>query len=500
MKGYTFPLRYSHLFLLSTLLFVVLILSQLFVANMLARQLIIERTQIDLYYLKTGDTPFFWSFDSLIDIKSNAQHSIDKYAVEEGIFSVHPQTDDPYFWLNFNKRLLDLQHYPYFQIKIFSAKEDKLQLHASCSAENIFLVNSYTRQVPINPGWQTISLNLAELDWYNMAGKLEKRLCDGEPVSGLRVDPVNFANEFRIDQIEIRSAWPAGLGIQDVSTFYFDEWLQTPERLRQFADKVRLQNPSAIVFPAAMVIAAKKQIETTKIDWSIVFCVLLALLTLLSWSPYIKKRASIQLLVIVFATVITMQLVPFVTKSVFLLGLDVGLYLLLLIAMLRIDARFGWREGVGLNTGLQPWLIVGIGTAIILLSLIGLGFILGIMDGLDFESISKRIYRYLLLAFIQQLILGPILALTLLRLTSSHVLAVLIAASFFSLFHFPNVPLAAVTFIAGLLWGHVYLRYGTILPQIISHVLLGSVFLLLVPVLIGGSGKVGFNYFPSIGY
>ncbi|NOQ79124.1 MAG: CPBP family intramembrane metalloprotease [Gammaproteobacteria bacterium] len=467
---------------------------------MLARQLIIERAQIDLHYLETGDTPFFWSFDSLIDIESSHQHSLDNYAVEKDIFSVRPQSNDPYFWLNFNGRLLDLQHYPYFQIRIFSAKEEKLQLHASCSPENIFQLNSRSRPIPLKPGWQTIELNLTKLLWYDIIEKKDKRLCDGGPVSGLRVDPVVFANEFHIDQIKIRSAWPAGLGIQDVSTFYFDEWLYTPERLSQFAGKVWLQYPSAIVLPSAMVIAAKKQTETTTLDWSIVFCVLLALLSLLSWSPYIKKRASIQLLVIVCATVITMQLVPFVTKSMFLLGLDVGLYLLLLIAMLRIDARFGWREGVGLNTGLQPWLIVGIGTAILLLFLIGLGFILGIMDGLDIESISKRIYRYLLLAFIQQLILGPILALTLSRLTSSHVLAVLVAASVFSLFHFPNVPLAAVTFVAGLLWGHVYLRYGTILPQVISHVLLGSVFLLLIPVLIGGSGKVGFNYFPSIGY
>ena len=499
MKGYTFPLKHYHLFLLSTLLFVVLISSQLFVANMLARQFIIERTQIDLHYLKTGNTPFFWSFDSSMDIKSIGQHSIDNYTVDKGIFSVHPQSGDPYFWLNFNDRLLDLQRYPYFHIRIFSAKEDKLQLHASCSTENVFLVNSYTRQVPLNPGWQTIDLNLAELDWYNMEGKLENHLCDGL-VSGLRVDPINFANEFHIDQIELRSAWPAGLGIQDVSTFYFDEWLHTPERLRQFADKVWLQNPSAIVFPTAMVIAAKKPTENAKIDWSIVFCVLLVLFALLSWSHYIKKRASIRLLVIICATVVSIQLVPFFTKSEFLLSLDIGLYLLLLIAMLRIDVRFGWREGLGLNMGLQPWLIVGIGTAVFLLLLIGLGFILGIMDGLDFESISKRIHRYLFLAVIQQLILGPILALTLLRLTSSHVLAVLIAASFFSLFHFPNIPLAAVTFVAGLLWVHVYLRYGTILPQVISHVLLGSVFLILIPALIGGSGKVGFNYFPSIGY
>ena len=73
--------------------------------------------------------------------------------------------------------------------------------------------------------------------------------------------------------------------------------------------------------------------------------------------------------------------------------------------------------------------------------------------------------------------------------------SVLVVALIFSLLHFPNLPLAVLTFVGGFIWAAVYQRQPNLFALALSHSVSSIVLALTVSPTLLNSLRVGFKYF-----
>ena len=117
--------------------------------------------------------------------------------------------------------------------------------------------------------------------------------------------------------------------------------------------------------------------------------------------------------------------------------------------------------------------------------------------GLRYGLIASR-PRFLLLplwAFAQQYVLQGFVNRRAQALLSPGVRSVMLVAAVFSLLHLPNLPLAAATFLGGLLWAAAYQRVPNLLAPAISHAVLSFLLAFSLPPAWLNSLRVGFKYF-----
>lgn len=117
--------------------------------------------------------------------------------------------------------------------------------------------------------------------------------------------------------------------------------------------------------------------------------------------------------------------------------------------------------------------------------------------GFRYGQIASR-PRFLLLpvwAFAQQYVLQGFVNRRAQMFLSPGVRSVILVAAVFSLLHLPNLPLAAATFLGGLLWATAYQRVPNILAPAISHAALSFLLAFSLPPAWLNSLRVGFKYF-----
>ena len=117
--------------------------------------------------------------------------------------------------------------------------------------------------------------------------------------------------------------------------------------------------------------------------------------------------------------------------------------------------------------------------------------------GLRYGLIASR-PRFLLLpiwAFAQQYVLQGFVNHRAQMFLSPGARSVILVAAVFSLLHLPNLPLAAATFLGGLLWAAVYQRVPNLLAPAISHAALSFLLAFSLPPAWLNSLRVGFKYF-----
>ena len=73
--------------------------------------------------------------------------------------------------------------------------------------------------------------------------------------------------------------------------------------------------------------------------------------------------------------------------------------------------------------------------------------------------------------------------------------SILVTALLFSLVHFPNPMLSALTFIGGVVWAAVYQRHPNLFALAISHSIASIIVALALPPEVMNSLRVGFKYF-----
>jgi len=139
-------------------------------------------------------------------------------------------------------------------------------------------------------------------------------------------------------------------------------------------------------------------------------------------------------------------------------------------------------------------------TSLLLPTVIAAGAILfiGWLNGsLRFGLLPMR-PRFLLLpvwAFAQQYVMQGFVNRRAQIAWGPGVFSVLVVATMFAVLHLPNIPLAAITFVGGLVWAKAYQRNPNLLAPAISHSIVSVLLAFSLPPAWLNGLRVGFKYF-----
>jgi hypothetical protein len=107
----------------------------------------------------------------------------------------------------------------------------------------------------------------------------------------------------------------------------------------------------------------------------------------------------------------------------------------------------------------------------------------------------RHVARYLLWALLQQYLVCAVCTDRWRMLTGNALAAIYLAALGFALLHTPNATLMLVTFIGGLCWCSIWLRYRALLPVALSHAISALLLTSLLPADILHSAEVSARFF-----
>ncbi len=163
-----------------------------------------------------------------------------------------------------------------------------------------------------------------------------------------------------------------------------------------------------------------------------------------------------------------------------------------LIALTLIYAfSLAWPEPPRLNGSVPAWFWSG--SVVILALLIGIA-LRGSGSHAPVPGVG-HVARYLAWALLQQYLISAVCTDRWRIVTGSNPLAVYLGALGFSLLHTPNAALMAATFVGGLCWCAIYLRYRALLPLAVSHAASAILLSTLLPADIVRSAEVSVRFF-----
>ena len=135
------------------------------------------------------------------------------------------------------------------------------------------------------------------------------------------------------------------------------------------------------------------------------------------------------------------------------------------------------------NAAKPVWLI-----SILLSVVLMLGFNKG---QIEFDFLADM-PLYLVWAWLQQLLLGPLLSRLMMRqLNVSEWVVACIVGMLFSIIHAPNHVLMLVTLFGGVGWSYAWLKYENLYANIFSHAILALIFYQVMPDAWLGSARIG---------
>lgn len=178
-----------------------------------------------------------------------------------------------------------------------------------------------------------------------------------------------------------------------------------------------------------------------------------------------------------------------------------------LVAALPVGLAFGFmfcshrlRRETLRDIGLRVDNLARAMRSLLLPTVIAVGAILLIgwlSGGLRFGLLPMR-PRFLLLplwAFAQQYVMQGFVNRRAEMAWGPGAFSVLVVATMFAALHLPNIPLAAITFVGGLIWAIVFQRVPNLLAPAISHSLVSVVLAFSLPPAWLNGLRVGFKYF-----
>ncbi len=507
-----------------------------------------RRGAADLRHALSQISPYRWTFDAEGAISDHGRGDIDEPRFRNGAALLTARGDDPRLWIE-NRRLLDLRGYPLLSLDIHAEQGDRLQIHLSCATHPLFVTTHTLPPVAISAGANQLLIRLDQGRMHAFTGGP----CPAAAFDGIRIDPgMTPGNRFTLDGIELlpepsaavdappmrmdyhqamqRQTLPhftesgRHLIIENVST------LAPPEWNRARAEALYLRNPSLILFSGPLPTRAEELLDGTRsatprppvahaaagwLSSMMLFCLTIITLSIAGlWRGqrilghgrmvvrHLLDRPRIQLALVITASLLVFQIIPYSVTSMPLLILDAIAFLALVMLLLMRGAPPAlpaghWRW---FPRTVDGWRDVALWTAALIGVLLIIAAIASPPGWPDPISLAIHATRYTLWALLQQLILGPLLIDRLHAVNGDKARSIVIGAIIFSAFHFPNFALICVTLVAGLIWGRLYLRYHALLPLALSHGVLGALFEHLLPGYLRWSGKVGVGYFQAMGF
>ena len=523
-----------------------------------------QRAQFELHALLTDHSLFSWEMDNPDEILPYAS-GIKFNAFEKGIMDITSTSEDPLFFLNTHKRLISPED-DTLQLRFYSSRRGDMQIYyKTIEAPDYIFASSFTpikagwqtielalhqlqwQSAPASenrhppqapePAWSkrhSISNLRIDLSWRDMLHLQVDyiRLFQAHPpaipdIHHLRIidDYKKFSSPNDIIVLNFAALqWPEFQHWQETqgksATLFINAtaW-QTMEVTHQYYLKLKRLAPRAILFPYLLTAEQVKDIAqqvsvSGNQEWQPVFVrhadtfqnTMLALIALNIIFILAIKKWALPYTALGFC-------ILFISQLALLWSITLPPYPLVFYAGLSstIATIFFFMQHLGGNmhdnTGFtRPSFALYKRTALLSLPpLIGIIIIAWTNETPAAMNVLEVILRfgiYLFWALIQQFILGPVLAQSLLHATSSasstqipRIVASGIAGVIFSLMHFPNFSLMIPTVYLGFAWAYLFLQYRSILPLALAHAILGTAFCFICPPELRLDGNVGPSFY-----
>jgi hypothetical protein len=243
--------------------------------------------------------------------------------------------------------------------------------------------------------------------------------------------------------------------------------------------------------PAPVPGRAKRTPDLEPVRWgafagAVVFCLLASALRLRGHRRWEGGVGALEVLGVWFVVQSVLAAFTSMADARFLaaLWLVFGFILLSVARAPRVDAATAPATAPAWRRALEPFGLTDPGH--VQANLTTLGATLVGLAGLWIVGATFEAFRldagglasfpgYLGKALVQQLLLGPFLALRFLRLFGHRRnLAAAASAVVFASIHLPNFTFTASTLLMGFFWASLYLRHGRLVPLVLSHATLGT--------------------------
>jgi hypothetical protein len=361
-----------------------------------------------------------------------------------------------------------------------------------------------TEELMLEPGWQTVDLDLDSLPWT--AEAVEDGLVVGAPypsrwggASGtlavLRVHPASARDvTFEVEWIEMlpdpalaeRAVIPLSLldqGAPSAPIVTLPWQGQTPEAILSLRDRLRVDHPSSSLLFSGQNQTPPLSPVSSRPLLAVLIAVVALVLAVPWWFAATPGRAALALLGLIISAGWLLTTTWSLANQLPLAA--VGAVVLMVIwrrAELPglLGDRLAWRDAVGivLVAGLPAILQMFFGDST--------------MDGV---SLTGRLLRYLPWAMIQQSILCLVLMGLIQHCWRHQDRSMATAAALFGLIHFPNFSLMIATLVLAWICLAHYRRHRALAPLVIIHALLGSLYLEMMTPVVLRSGLIGTLFF-----
>jgi len=367
---------------------------------------------------------------------------------------------------------------------------------AGAASMNIEVTNAesdvffYAYDIALTPGEQVF--NLSELLWYRQQRQQEWQDTDWRSIGDIASVVLQFlpaeAEPLTVQSVVIPQQGPIDLPVagdidclpqkQPLPIGVYGSECHISNAMASLHKQVNLQNAQAFL---------KIEHPWMMYLWPLgIATVVLFFVCLLVLSPSAYREPRIWVLLFamgVFLWAVHRPEAVRINQWYGLAGWVFGAFSLLIVFLIRNDLKKAF-----LQQTYRGWLIVLVPTLVIAL-------VLALQAPLDTGRLLRFLPLYLLWAFLQQIILGPVVSSMLQkRLATSAFATATVSGFLFAVLHLPNQTLMLATWIAGTFWSWVWLTHKNLMPNVISHAVLALIFYQVVPDFYLHTARIGIRF------
>lgn len=451
-------------YLASLIVVLALLSGAWYVSLQLTKQRVLLESNNRLNNLEQLSTPYFWDFKSFEDVVGSFQYFWQK--IENENFIRASKGSNPQLSLNFSGESINTYHHSQLVIHSNSGLYGALKLQTKPTLEDgnyyylpDIILSGTTQTIELDTLWEGLNKDgkvISQLEWNQITPHMTSLVLQFTNQNyALQIDSISMPYSAQLKETEVntkincRGEFDSSLK-PDIKTrhiFTLSESCWLPSRYMWLNDTIRKSFPGSILMVDDMKPLLQPSLH--KIN-----------------KPY-TQNFSINAILYVY-------LAFFLLAVYFLLRYNKSIS--------EPEKKEPWYKWLasqvlfrGINKAVSPYhfvlnyLVVLIPT---LLVIVVMSFIV-LPDLTTFQYFPM----YFLWAVLQQFVLGYILAERIFYAkTNNRLVASLLAAAVFAIFHMPSVVLMLATFVAGGLWAYTWLVFKRFIPLAISHSLLALMF------------------------